>query len=185
MHLKASLHALDWVIKLDTWGQMPLSSQKGNKGERAAILSQCHTKAMSGQNAWAVETLTLPVSHLFNLMFSEMNLSTSRSSNPPKPEWATWKPLGCHRTTYLIIVLSVMLDLKKLVNFKTKQKTITHLLDFVNFYKPATHLLDFVNFDKPATHLEGVCWGPLSLISWESWYSYVSAWLRFGQLLEV
>ena len=68
-----------------------------------------------------------------------------------------------------------MLDLKKLVNFKTKQKTITHLLDFVNFYKAATHLLDFVNFDKPATHLEGVCWGPLSLISWESWYSYVSA----------
>ena len=62
----------------------------------------------------------------------------------------------------MIVVLGVMLGLKKLVNFKTKQKTVTHLLDFVNF-------------NKPATHLEGVCWGPLSLISWESWYSYVSA----------
>ena len=35
----------------------------------------------------------------------------------------------------MIVVLGVMLGLKKLVNFKTKQKTVTHLLDFVNFNK--------------------------------------------------
>lgn len=93
MLLKASLHALDGVIKLDTWGQMPLSPQKGEEDEKAAILGWGHTKPVTGQKMWAVETVALHNSHLLDLRFySAMHFITCvPSSNPPKPELATWK----------------------------------------------------------------------------------------------
>lgn len=96
MLIKASLHALAWVIKLDTWGQMPLSPQKGEEDEKAAVLGQCHTKPMIGQKMLAVETVTLHNSRLLDLTFySEIHFSVCiRSSDPPKPELATWKTLG-------------------------------------------------------------------------------------------
>ena len=123
-------------------------SQKGEEDEKAAILGQCHTKPMTGQKMWAVETVTLHNSHLLDLMFySKMDfIICLRSSDPAKSELATWKTLGVIGTTNLIAVLT-----------------------------SDAGILDLVNFNKPATHLERVCWGPLSLISLEPWYFYVSA----------
>lgn len=164
MPVKASLHAVAGVIKLDTWGQMPLfpdpphTHPEGEKDEKATIPASATQSQWLGRK-WGQWRQLLCIVHAFLIWYSpKMDLTICiRSSDPQKPALATWKPLECNQH---------------------------HPFDSCHYLSRWDVRICESEY-KVATHLERVCWSPLSLVALQSWYFYVSAWRMSGQLLEV